>query len=118
MPISNNLKVLFDKHNLPTENADIYWSQVDDGWIPLIDKLITDLLAMGWDGDAHQIKEKFGGLRFYTGQTTPEQDVVIAFAERESQHTCERCGCAGQVHNPKAWLKTLCEPCYVKWQAR
>ena len=112
MPISNNLKVLFDKHNLPTENADIYWSQVDDGWIPLIDKLITDLLAMGWDGDAHQIKEKFGTLRFRVHGKLSEalRAEILKAEEVDSAHICEQCGAPGHLRSDP-WQRTWCDAC-------
>ena len=49
------------------------WSGVGDGWVPIVDRLITDLEAMGWRGQVRQVKEKFGGLRFYypTHWSTP-----------------------------------------------
>ena len=39
---------------------------IPNGWHGIVTKLIQDLQAMGWDGKLIQIKEKFGGLRFYT----------------------------------------------------
>lgn len=78
------------------------------GWLPLIEDLIVELLTLGWDKDCHQIKEKFGGLRFYIGGTTPEIDDAITRAERESMRTCETCGRKG-VLRTGGWLQTLCD---------
>jgi len=84
--------------------------RVGSGWIPLIDRLATDLIAMGWDRDLHQIKEKFGGLRFYIGAGTPEMHKRIDQAERESFRTCEDCGEPGKAEGP-GWIRTLCKSC-------
>lgn len=83
---------------------------VGEGWIPIIDKLATDLITMGWDRDLHQIKEKFGGLRFYIGAGTPEMRDRIRDAEREAFTTCENCGAPGKARGP-GWIKTFCAPC-------
>ena len=83
---------------------------VGDGWIPIIDRLAEDLVRMGWDRDLHQIKEKFGTLRFYVGHATEEMMQRIAQAEDESGVTCEECGKPGETKGP-GWIKTLCEDC-------
>ncbi len=98
------------------------WSGIDDGWVPLVDKLISDLRALGWDGSVQQVKEKYGGLRFYyshtreefvedqsaphgqrwviVGQTPTEAEVkrmdrLVRNAEKASFRTCARCGAPG-----------------------
>jgi len=87
-------------------------SQVGPGWKSLVSALITDLFRFGWDGNLHQIKEKFGGLRFYIGAGTEEIFDAINRAEDESQHTCEECGQPGTIEaNETGWLKCLCEKC-------
>lgn len=55
-----------------------------------------------------QIKEKFGGLRFYVNKSTYEQDLAISFAEAMSNRCCEVCGAPGQ-HRTGGWIKTLCD---------
>lgn len=89
------------------------------GWVPILDRLATDLKALGWTGSVEQIKEKFGTLRFYARAdgVSPEQiqsfNDRIAQAERESATTCEDCGADG-THGPRSggyWLKTLCNRC-------
>lgn len=56
---------------------------------------------------AAQVKEKFGGLRFYTNNSTPEQDSVISLAEAMSERICEHCGDKGMQY-PIGWVRTLC----------
>ncbi len=83
---------------------------VGKGWLDILDRLATDLIAMGWDRDLHQVKEKFGGLRFYIGDATEAMHERVAQAEAEAARTCEYCGKPGQAR-PGGWIKTLCDQC-------
>lgn len=56
-----------------------------------------------------QIKEKFGGLRFYMSHETPYIQGAITMAEAISLHTCERCGAPGAVSNIGGWMTCLCD---------
>lgn len=81
---------------------------VGPGWSGLIDKI--------WDGLTpnvliEQIKEKFGGLRFYAGYTDDIQDLIIRLAEKESYTICERCGKPGKTRD-LPWVLTLCAEHY------
>jgi hypothetical protein len=57
-----------------------------------------------------QIKEKFGGLRLYISNGTPEMHQVLDAVEEESSRICEDCGKPGQSSTRKGgyWLATLC----------
>lgn len=55
----------------------------------------------------HQIKEKFGGLRFYASNLTRQQEYYIEFAESMSINTCEFCGNIGSLRSRP--IKTLCD---------
>jgi len=57
---------------------------------------------------AIQVKEKLGGLRFYTGRADDEVFGMIWMAEEMSYVTCEECGRSGSLHHHGHWLKTLC----------
>lgn len=72
---------------------------IPDGWFSLVELLIVDLIALGWDRDCQQIKEKFGGLRFYIGAGSPEVWARIATAEEQAWETCEVCGALGSFKN-------------------
>ena len=52
-----------------------------------------------------EVKEKFGGLRFYVSQHTDAIDQRINSAQEESFRTCEICGQQGSL----ADLKTRCD---------
>lgn len=86
---------------------------VGDGWLGILDSLATDLIKMGWDRDLHQVKEKFAGLRFYIGASTPQMDARIARAEEASYLVCENCGVPGEKSIVGHWILTLCKPCHL-----
>jgi hypothetical protein len=83
---------------------------IGKGWHNLVRELAVDLIALGWDRHLYQLKEKFGGLRFYIGEATDEIFDLIAKAEEKSFKICERCGAPGKLRND-GWLRTLCENC-------
>ena len=60
---------------------------------------------------AVQVKEKFGGLRFYMTCETDEIYELIEKAEALSCKTCEVCGEDG-TRRPTSWIKTLCDDCF------
>ena len=59
---------------------------------------------------AVQVKEKFGGLRFYYSGGDEYIDGLVAMAEAMSYVTCERCGRIGK-QNTRGWIETLCDDC-------
>jgi len=54
-----------------------------------------------------QIKEKFGGLRFYYSGGDKEVAGMVNFAEYLCNKTCEVSGERGELHIRGSWLKTL-----------
>jgi hypothetical protein len=82
-----------------------------DGWLDLLDELMTKIEEIRPEGvEIHQIKEKFGGLRFYIGAATDEIWQLIDKYENKSFHICERCGAPGERRDT-GWIKTLCDKC-------
>jgi len=57
---------------------------------------------------AVQIKEKFGGLRFYTNVSDDYVSGILAMAESMSYRVCEQCGSAGRMRGI-GWLYTACD---------
>jgi hypothetical protein len=84
-----------------------------DGWTDIVDRLCSDLAAMGWDGTLSQVKSKFGGLRFYADlngvEDTKSGWARIDEAEAESYRTCEVCGEPGALVCVYGWYSTVCE---------
>jgi hypothetical protein len=94
------------------------WISHDAGWYPIVATLDERLAALDPDYVVHQVKEKFGTLRYYcapSGEPSTELrntfcDTIVQ-AERTSAITCERCGGPGVLHRRGHWRKTLCAAC-------
>jgi hypothetical protein len=55
-----------------------------------------------------QIKEKFGGLRFYYQGGDEQIHGMIRMAEAWAAYACEECGAPGTIRHG-GWIKTLCD---------
>lgn len=55
-----------------------------------------------------QIKEKFGGLRFYYDGGDEYISGMVRMAEAWAGNTCEECGVPGELRGG-GWLRTLCD---------
>jgi len=96
--------------------------ECDDGWLQMIVDLIEELIAAGWDKHICQIKEKFGGLRFYIGSGSDEIWEIISKYESLSYEICETCGEQGELRKDcgwkgSSWLKTMCDKHYLELKA-
>ena len=60
---------------------------------------------------ASQVKEKFGGLRFYMTTGTDEMFDLIDEADTASYKICEECASGDATQNDVGWIRTLCESC-------
>jgi hypothetical protein len=66
-------------------------------------------MAGGPKFEVLQVKEKFGGLRFYVNCRRNEaMRQRIGIAADESFRTCEICGQPGRPRED-SWIKTLCD---------
>jgi hypothetical protein len=89
----------------------LFFVECGEGWGDIIYNLCKELEALQPNLIIFQIKEKFGGLRFYTQGHTKQSDQLIRKAEEEAWHTCEVCGKPGSNFSDKGWLKVRCEEC-------
>lgn len=94
------------------------WINHDAGWYPIVATLDERLAAIDPDYVVHQVKEKFGTLRYYCAPSDDSStelrntfSEIIGEAERKSAITCERCGEPGVLHRRSHWRKTLCAAC-------
>ena len=85
--------------------------ECNKGWHDIIAELINELISLGWNKKICQIKEKYGGLRFYLDEGDEKMMETIDKYERKSHTVCELCGSAGSTNKVKGWWKTLCEEC-------
>jgi len=63
---------------------------------------------------ASQVKEKFGGLRFYIDGGDEVVHAYINFAEHLSYWICEHCGSTKEIGYTGGWIMTLCKTCAEK----
>jgi hypothetical protein len=63
---------------------------------------------------ASQVKQKYGGLRFYLTCGTNEINNLINEAEELACKTCEECGSPGEERGG-GWINTLCDNCHESW---
>ena len=78
--------------------------ECNNGWFGIIEKLISDINKIDIDNKiiVEQIKEKFGGLRFYytfNGDSDISKKIydLVTIAESVSYKTCENCGCQEDI---------------------
>jgi hypothetical protein len=94
---------------------------VGPGWWPIIESLCANIQSHTdwWNKnretrpvveqvEVNQIKEKFGGLRFYYSGGDDTVAGMVRMAESWASVTCEDCGVQG-VSRSGGWIKTLCE---------
>ena len=120
--MTQKLEQLYDKYPKIFSDNDMRKEgfRCDDGWYWLIDKLCNQLQLDTNFNDQPQVvafcvKEKFGGLRFYTQGANIRQSGMIALAENMSFHICEECGSTEDVKLTESmWIKSLCRECAIK----
>ena len=89
---------------------ELFGIECGPGWKCLIDPLIRRCRREGVE--IHQVKEKFGGLRFYTGPASDSLLAAIDDAEDLSFYVCESCGAPGYpTTTGYGWILTLCDTC-------
>jgi hypothetical protein len=121
----NTLKLLTDFPDLYSAYYDrskplapmVFGFECGDGWMGIIYTLSKKISKLDPDCRAMQVKEKFGGLRFYTGgvnrEVSDEVWKLIGFAEELSYITCEKCGSLEDVtQSEMGWIYTLCKKCW------
>ena len=64
-----------------------------------------------------QIKEKFGGLRFYYDGGDDEISGMVRMAEAWGGTTCEECGTPA-TRRSGGWIRTLCDRHEAEYQER
>lgn len=80
-----------------------------DGWLWIIEELNEKITAFTPNYRVAQIKEKFGGLRYYTWDVDYSLIAnLIREAEEAAARTCEICGQPGQLRGDR-WVRTVCE---------
>jgi Mor family transcriptional regulator len=91
---------------------------VGAGWYPILEVLCANIQShIDWrvkqgkdiaQVEVNQIKEKFGGLRFYYSGGDDEISGMVRMAEAWADIACEECGAAGKRRSG-GWIRTLCD---------
>jgi hypothetical protein len=88
------------------------------GWDNLVAECHLALKAIDPSYEIHQIKEKFGGLRYYCSLNTDEAKRLVRQAEEAAWGTCQECGVREIEANVTektvgvAWHVVACDACY------
>ena len=117
--------LLYGDRNAPMQSTAMCWGFPGDGWFdliwdlssklePLIQKCIDEEQDTELYPKAFQVKEKFGGLRFYMTCGSREIFDLINETEVLSHKICEECGKPGE-ERVGGWIHTLCDYCHENW---
>lgn len=103
---------------------------IGPGWWPIIEKLCANIQSyIDWSNTnrkerpvveqvvVEQIKEKFGGLRFYYQGGDDKIAGMVRMAECWADHSCEDCGAPG-TRRSGGWIRTLCDQHETEYQQR
>jgi hypothetical protein len=123
---------IFRDRSKSMRDSCMHWGfEHGDGWFDIIEALCANIQNhVDWKRRQHpalsdeefndqhqpvaaQVKEKFGGLRFYMDNTDEYIQGAISMAESTSYRTCEQCGNKGH-RRAGGWIRTLCDTCHGK----
>lgn len=114
---------------------------VGEGWYGVLEKLCENIQShINWQNEqrarllennphghpipdlvpqvvVHQIKEKFGGLRFYYDGGNDYIRGLVDMAESWAGSICEECGAPGNRRGG-GWVRTLCDKHEAEYQAK
>lgn len=119
-----------DRHGDMKETLMCWGFECGDGWYQILDSLCANIQQhIDWQNKNHekhpvveqvvavQVKEKFGGLRFYYDGGDEKIQGMVRMAESWASVTCEECGQPGTMRNG-GWIRTLCDKHEAEYQAR
>lgn len=106
----------------PQRNLMYFGFECRDGWHHIIYDLSVAIEAIAQDKKqngvpehqlpiVNQVKQQFGGLRFYISNCNGEVHDLISDAEDKAAKTCETCGEPRSLLDHEGWLHTLCDQC-------
>lgn len=97
-----------------------------EGWWPILTNLCANIQHhIDWKNKQSevvpqvtvaQIKEKFGGLRFYYSGGDDTIDGMVRMAEAWAGNTCEDCG-APATKQTTGWIKNVCDKHFEEREA-
>jgi hypothetical protein len=119
-------KIFQDYHGNPGQ---CNWRGLPDGWIKNVDILCGAIqsyidFTKRYDNETDkwvhppqvtctQMKEKFGGLRFYFDGGDKQIEGMVEMAEYMCENTCQDCGSTENIGFTQSWITTLCQTCVI-----
>jgi hypothetical protein len=120
--VSKYPKIFADRHGDMRATAMCWGFECNDGWFWLLDSLCSSI--QGYiDNNGHlnipqvvatQVKEKFGGLRFYHYGGDDIIHGMVWLAEHQSYNICENCGSTKDIGRTSGWVYVRCKECAEK----
>jgi hypothetical protein len=129
-------KIFKDRFGDMKETLMCWGFECGDGWYQILDSLCLNIQShidwshknyewdLKWNAEhpeeqrpvrtpvsqvvAVQVKEKFGGLRFYYNGGDDQVYGMVRMAESWAANTCEECGAPGKLRG-KGWYYTACD---------
>jgi hypothetical protein len=111
-------KIFVNRNADMTTTAMCWGFSCGEGWFNILDQLCHNIQShIDWHNRetvkipqvvAVQVKEKFGGLRFYYDGGDDYISGLASMAESMSEVTCEECGAPGQRRG-QGWIYTACD---------
>ena len=103
---------------------------VGEGWWPIIESLCANIQSHTdwWNKNREtrpvveqvvvaQIKEKFGGLRFYYEGGDDKIQGMVRMAEAWADAVCEDCG-APATKKTTGWIRNVCDKHFEEYEAK
>jgi hypothetical protein len=119
--LSKNYPKIFANQYSIDPHTDYFGIECSDGWYPIINALCANIQSyLDWINRNQdtlpvveqvvvtQIKQKFGGLRFYYDGGDDRIFGMLCMAESMADITCEECGSPGKRRG-KGWIYTACD---------
>jgi len=116
--------LIFRQKDLPKQETAMCWGiACGDGWYILLYELCNSIdnrlrnVNRGKPEDekliceAVQVKEKFGGLRFYIFGGDDYINGLVDLAESMSYRICSKCGNQRTPQKNRGWVYSLCDSC-------
>ena len=126
-------KMFQNRYKSMQETAMCWGFECGDGWYNILNSLCANIQShIDWKqeqkekynrGDGcpqvvvDQVKEKFGGLRFYYHGGDDTVDGMVRMAESWAACTCETCGESGTIRGG-GWIRTLCDKHEEEYQRK
>jgi hypothetical protein len=120
--IMDDHPLLYRGRNKPITESLMSWGfSCEDGWLPLIerlsDRIEAEIIRLHNEGgvaekdlpEVKQVKQKFGGLRFFVRPKNDTIEAAVMEARDEADRTCEFCGSPGKLYEKRHY--TCCKDC-------